>query len=227
MNPISMKISLTRNIPCPNIYVKMLPEYEGWIYLEEKALEMKGLWAKTFPNPERPLDLEIGCGNGFFFHQQAKRTPLRNLLGIEIKYKPLVQTVRRVKTEELPNGRGIRFNARQVDLIFSPGELDNVFIYFPDPWPKKRHQKNRLMRREFFQKLHGLQKPGTFVDIKTDSLDYFEFAFEEAKNSPYILERVSRDLHKSEWAKENFVTSFEKIFISKGQPIHYMRLAHP
>jgi tRNA (guanine-N7-)-methyltransferase len=220
----SLKMSLTRNIPNPNIYVKMLPEYKGWIFLEEEALTMKGQWSRAFSDPLKALDLEIGCGNGFFFEHQVRSTPSRNLLGIEIKYKPLVQTVRRVRKDDLPNGRGLRFHARYLDQIFVEQELDNVFIYFPDPWPRQRQHKNRLLRREFFSMLHALQKPGSFVDIKTDDLEYFNFIEEEIKHSPYKVVRASRDLHKSEWSHENFMTAFEKIFTRQKLPTYYTRL---
>src|ERR1700683_3448711 len=110
ITPIGRSWGLTKNIPFPNIYVKMLPEFKGWIFLEEEALQLKGKWTSVFGKPEQPLDLEIGCGNGFFFGHQVETQQGRNLLGIELKYKPLVQTVRRAKSKNLENGRGIRFH---------------------------------------------------------------------------------------------------------------------
>lgn len=222
--PIGRAWGLTKNVPFPNRYIQMLPEYKNWIFLEEEAVGLKGKWTSVFEKPEQPLDLEIGCGNGFFFGQQVEKVPERNLLGLELKYKPLVQTVRRVKIKELQNGKGIRFHAGYLDGIFAPQELHKVFIYFPDPWPKKRQQKNRLINKDFLKKIYDLQKPGQFLDFKTDSESYFDFVFEELKDSPYKMIGHTRDLHKSEWAAENFLTSFEKIFASKGQPIYFMRL---
>ena len=221
--PLGKGWGLTKNIPSPNIYVKMLPEYQDWIFLDEDARKLKGLWKDVFPQSQQPLDLEIGCGNGFFFEQEARAFPERNILGIELKYKPLVQTVRRVRNAGFTNARGIRYHARYIDSLFAPKELSNIFIYFPDPWPRKRQHKNRLVRTEFLEVLKTLQKPGCWVDFKTDSKDYFEFAEGEGKNSSYKIIRHSLDLHKSEWAAENFVTSFERIFLRKGQPIYYMR----
>jgi len=225
VSPIGRAWGLTKNVPFPNLYIKMLPEFKNWIYLEEEAVELKGQWKNIFEKPEQPLDLEIGCGNGFFFGQQVEKNPSRNLLGIELKYKPLVQTIRRVKDKSLTNGRGIRFHAGYIDGIFASQELHKVFIYFPDPWPKKRQKKNRLLNKDFFTKLNALQKPGQHVDFKTDSEDYFDFVFEELKSTPYKIIGHTRDLHRSEWAPENFLTSFEKIFASKGQPIYFMRLS--
>jgi tRNA (guanine-N7-)-methyltransferase len=224
ITPVGKSWGLTKNVPFPNLYIKMLPEYKSWIFLEEEAVALKGNWASVFEKTEQPLDLEIGCGNGFFFAQQVAGYPHRNLLGIELKYKPLVQTVRRVKSKNQGNGRGVRFHAGYIEGLFSKEELHNVYIYFPDPWPKKRQQKNRLLNAEFFQKLYSLQKPNCFIDFKTDSLSYYESVFTELKNAPFKIARQSRDLHKSAWNSENFMTSFEKIFANKGQPIYYLRL---
>jgi len=222
--PVGKSWGLTKNVPFPNLYIKMLPEYKNWIFLEEEAVALKGRWASVFDKPHHPVDLEIGCGNGFFFAQQVEAKPERNLLGIELKYKPLVQTVRRVKNKNQGNGRGIRFHAGYIEGLFLAEEIHNIYIYFPDPWPKKRQQKNRLLNNDFFQKLFFLQKPNCFVDFKTDSLDYYECVLREVKKGPFKLIRQSYDLHKSEWNNENFMTSFEKIFANKGQPIYYLRL---
>jgi tRNA (guanine-N7-)-methyltransferase len=220
----SLKISLTKNIPTPNIYVKMLPDFKDWIYLEDEALKFKGIWLSKFRNPELPLDLEIGCGNGNFFNHQVRAYPHRNLLGIEIKYKPLVQTIRRIKKDDLRNGLALRFNARVIGEIFDAAELNNVYVYFPDPWPRRSQRKNRLLTSGFFETLYKIQKSESFVDFKTDSEDYFDFVQKEIAGSPYSIVRYTRDLHQSEWMSENFVTSFEKIFVSKSLPIYYCRL---
>jgi tRNA (guanine-N7-)-methyltransferase len=222
--PMGRSWGLTKNIPFPNLYVKMLPEYKNWIYLEEEAVGLKGKWASVFEDPKKPLDLEIGCGNGFFFAQQVENRLDRNLLGIELKYKPLVQSVRRVKNKNLLNGRGIRFHAGYIDGIFVPQEINHIYIFFPDPWPKKRHRKNRLLNAQFFKMLSDIQKSNEFIDFKTDSEDYFDQVYSQISETPYKIVRHSRDLHKSEWAQENFMTSFEKIFTDKGQPTFYMRL---
>ena len=133
--------------------------------------------------------------------------------------------MRRARAGNFGNGRGLRYHARYIDRIFAESELDNIFIYFPDPWPRRKQNKNRLVRRDFLNQLSLLQKPSGFIDFKTDSEDYFNFVESELKEtSNYQVVRYSRDLHRSEWASENFMTSFEKIFVKKGQPIFYARL---
>ena len=115
-------------------------------------------------------------------------------------------------------------DASQLHYFFSPGELNDVYIYFPDPWPKKRAWKHRLIQTEFLEVLWSLQAPGSRVEIKTDDRPYFDWILERAEASKYFPERTSFDLHRSEWAAENYQTHFEKLWTRKGLPTHYLRL---
>jgi tRNA (guanine-N7-)-methyltransferase len=69
--------------------------------------------------------------------------------------------------------------------------------------------------------MFALQKPGSFFEFKTDSDDYFDWALPMFEKSPYEVEGSTRDLHISDYAKQNFVTHFESLFLRKGQPIYY------
>jgi len=226
MSEASLNLRKTREIPRPTYYVQALQgEFSEFAYDEERALAMKGAWReKAFIQPQAaPLDLEIGTGNGYFFAHQAEAQPQRLLLGLEIKFKPLIQTIRRALFRGCKNARVARFHAGLLDLIFADQELDNVYVHHPDPWTKRRRHKHRLLSSEFLMQLRLKQKPGAFIDFKTDSRDYFFWAVEQFKNTPYFVERYSEDLHNSEWCSENFVTHFEKIYATKGQPIYYLR----
>jgi tRNA (guanine-N7-)-methyltransferase len=219
-----LRLSKTRTIPVPNEYVSALyGECAEWSLDEEKAPEMRGLWReKIFGVDEaRPLDLEIGTGNGLHFAHHALRNPERCVLGIELKYKPLIQSIRRAVREGARNARVARYNAYLIDQIFQPGELNDVFIFFPDPWEKLRQHKHRLIQDEFLKRLHAIQRPGARLIFKTDSADYFEWALKKFATSPYRQVHHTYDLHQSEFAAANFITQFERIFIRQGLKIGY------
>lgn len=222
------RMALTRDLRRPTEYVQMLNgEFSRWAFNEERAPLLKGLWREEFGvGAEHPLDLEIGTGNGYFFAHLAEKNQDRSLLGIELKFKPLIQSIRRALRNGAINARIARYDAARLEDLFMPGELNNVYIHHPDPWLKKRQWKHRLIQTEFLDELHALTRTGSFVDFKTDSRDYFEWAVPLFKNSKFELTRETWDLHKSEWASENFVTHFETIFLKKGQPIHYARLTN-
>ena len=221
------KISLTRKIPLPSVYVQALDgEFSEHAFNEERALEYKGCWrSKVYGKSEStPLDLEIGTGNGYHFAHFAKQNPERLLLGIELKYKPLIQSIRRALREGSLNAKILRYNARYIEDLFVEGELDNVIIHFPDPWEgKKSRKKNRLIQPLFLEKLYKVQKENRIVDFKTDCLDYFNEALKIFELSNYKVTAITRDLHNSEFEQENFITGFERIFINKGLKINYLR----
>lgn len=221
------RMALTRDLRRPTEYVRMLNgEFSEWAFNEERAPLFKGKWREqAFKTSEtHPLDLEIGTGNGYHFAHLAAKKPGHALVGIEIKFKPLIQSIRRALRAGSTNARIVRYDASLLDDLFAAGELNDVYIHHPDPWPKERHWKHRLIQKDFLESLFALQRLGAFVDFKTDSEDYYDWSLALFKDSPYEVVRETRDLHRSEWKDENFVTHFESIFLSKGQPIFYARL---
>ena len=91
--------------PFKNPYIDLaLKDYSNWIFTEEQAKSQKGIWRDIFTNtPPNPIDLEIGVGNGYFFSHQSKTFAQRNLVGLELKYKPLIQTAKRTLKNNLRN----------------------------------------------------------------------------------------------------------------------------
>ncbi len=222
--------SKTRDLPKPSAYVQaLLGEFSHWAFDEERAKDFKDQWrSKVFEKPEfTPLDLEIGTGNGFHFAHYAQKHPDRLLMGIELKYKPLIQSIRRARRAGCENARMVRYNAALLADLFAPGELDRVMVHFPDPWEKLRQQKHRLIQPEFMRLCHQLQRPGSQFEFKTDSADYFAWAKEVFSSSPYEILALSEDLHHSAYAESNFITHFERIFLRQGLPIHYALLRRP
>lgn len=230
MSRPKIRISKTKSIPRPNIYIQALfDELKGKAFIEEEGPLFKGKWRQEAFGvaEENPLDLEIGTGNGLFFSHHAVSHPQRSLLGIELKYKPLVQSIRRALRNGAENARILRYNARLIEDLFVDGELNDVYVHFPDPYLKKRLRKMRLLTRDFLVQLHDLQRPGALLDFKTDSEDLFDWAMGEVKDSPYEVAFLSRDTHGDEGEEERFITAFERIFINQGLPIYSAKMRRP
>ena len=222
-----LRLSRTRTIPVPNEYIKALQgECAAWSYDEEKAPTFKGQWrsAAFGVAEDAPLDLEIGTGNGLHFANRALKFPKRNIVGLELKYKPLIQSIRRALRNDSKNARMARYNAYIIDEIFAPEEINDIFIFFPDPWEKTRHHKHRMIQDRSLQVFYDLQKPGSYLWFKTDSRDYFDWALEHFQRSPYKMLGHSYDLHNSEFVADNFVTQFENLFLRQKLPIHFAKL---
>ena len=205
----------TKNLAKPNQYVEMLQnEFKAWVVLEDIAAEFRGRWRNVFatamgqPADALKLDLEIGTGNGFHFAYRAQQEPLRALLGMELKYKPIVQSIRRAVKAGCNNARMLRFHAGCLEQLFSLQELNNVFIHFPDPWSRSKQAKHRLMNAEFLTTLWERQR-----------------AMKNIERSPYSITSLSYNWHHSgEWQAaapaDRFITHFETIFLRQGLPIH-------
>ena len=221
-----LNVSRTRDIPVPNEYILALQgEFSKWSFDEERGPECKGKWRDIMGfSPDAPVDVELGTGNGFHFANYAARNPTRGFVGFELKYKPLIQSIRRAVREGSTNARIVRYNAYLIDHIFEAGEINDVFIHFPDPWEKLRNHKHRMIQDEFLRRLHLVQKPGSRVEFKTDSREYFDWALERFQRSDFKVAGHSYDLHQSEYLKGNFMTHFEKLFTRKGMPIHFAEL---
>jgi tRNA (guanine-N7-)-methyltransferase len=174
---------------------------------------------------ETPLDLEIGVGNGEFLAHHASLHPERCVLGIERKFKPLVQSLKRAQRAELNNAALLRYQAGHLEDIFAPEELNNIYLFFPDPWPKTKHHKNRLVNDRFLKSTFTLQRANSRFEIKTDNDEYYEWILQFAKNSQYEIDAQTTDLHQSSLSVANYMTQFERLWTEKGLKTKYLRLS--
>lgn len=211
----------------PNPYVLMMhTEFSAWTFEQDQAPLQRGQWKDLVPALNGVVDLEIGTGNGLHFAQRALNHPERLIVGIELKFKPLVQSIRRAVKQGCQNARMVRYDAKRIGDLFAPGEIDDVFVHFPDPWVKKKQQKKRLLNAHFFKLLFQIQKPQGKVEIKTDNFDYFQSILAEVKNSGYtVASQRSQPVAEIE-SSDSFstITQFERLFLKQGLPIYYLSL---
>lgn len=124
-------------------------------------------WDRCFGR-SAPLVVEIGPGEGGFLAQLALQHPLWNVLGVEIRYKRVVFCARRIVKLGATNARIARYDASCLDDLFAPGSLHGIWVNHPDPWPKTRHEKNRLISRWFLEDCARFLAPGGWVRLKSD-----------------------------------------------------------
>ena len=230
MDRVRRQINITKDLPVQNAYTLALNgEFSHLAFDEVRAPENIGHWRERVFKVDHsvPMDLEVGTGNGLHFAHHATKHPERCLVGIELKYKPLIQSIRRAINAGCKNAAICRFHAFNLDQLFAKGELDNVYIHFPDPWTSPKKPKNRFVCKDNLDLLWDLQKPGSIIDFKTDSREYFLWSLDEIKQSKYQVVYQTLNLHQSEKASENFLTAFEKIFMRQGIEINYIRLLKP
>jgi len=168
-----------------------------------------------FPQ-HQPVELEIGCGDGGFLAQYAARHPNHNFIGLERLKGRLGKLDRRGQRECLTNLRLVRIEAAYfVKYLLPPTSLAAVHIYFPDPWPKKRHHKNRLVKGGFPDELARALQPGGRVFLRTDDLDYFT-QMREAFDGATQFKAVETPAEL-----RDVVTDFERDFNAQGIPTNH------
>jgi len=131
-------------------------------------------FAAVFGNVH-PVELELGAGDGSFLAQYAARWPDRNFLGVERLLGRLRKLDRKARRTGLVNLRGLRLEAAYVlEWMVPPGALSALHVYFPDPWPKRRHWKRRLLNANFTRLTQVALAPGGLIFLRTDHAGYFE-----------------------------------------------------
>lgn len=130
--------------------------------------------SRVFPLPQ-PLEVELGSGDGSFLLEWARRNPERNFLGIERLLGRVRKLDRKTRRAGLDNLRSIRIeSAYFLEFLLPPHSAEALHIYFPDPWPKRRHERHRLINERFPTIARQALVPGGRIYLRTDSADYFK-----------------------------------------------------
>lgn len=179
-----------------------------------------GKWSSYFQN-NNPIHIEIGMGKGQFIIENAKRYPNINFIGIEKYDSVLVRAVEKLENIELSNLLLIRMDATEISEVFDK-EITTIYLNFSDPWPKNRHEDRRLTSQIFLKRYDSIFKKQAHIIQKTDNQDLFAYSIKSFNNYGYKINEIIFNLHKTDKAKENIKTEYEKKFILKGMPIYYI-----
>jgi tRNA (guanine-N7-)-methyltransferase len=118
--------------------------------------------------------LEIGCGHGHFLTAYAAAHPTRTFIGIDLLPERIERAERKRERARLPNLHFLRADAEDFLAVLPPwARVESIFILFPDPWPKRRHHKNRLLRPDFLTALAVRTVPGAHLHFRTDHHPYY------------------------------------------------------
>lgn len=177
----------------------------------------KGHWREVCGFPETSkLYLEIGCGKGKFCTETASANPDALYIALERESSVILAAIE--KTRELGIGNLFFVNADAKNLLdyFADDEVDRIYLNFSDPWTRKKKPKRRLTYRDFLKVYEKIMVPGGQIRFKTDNTLLFEFSLSEFKECGFTLSEVTRDLHNSEYDKDNVRTEFEQKFAEQG-----------
>lgn len=188
--------------------------------------KIKGNWkAFQFEN-EKPITVELACGRGEFTVGLARQYPHRNFIGVDIKGSRIWKGSTIAIQEGLENVAFLRTQIQLLEKFFAEGEIAELWITFPDPFPRDGDEKRRLTSPRFLDMYRPMiQKDGT-VHFKTDNTGLFDYTLELLKSREDInLIFHTHDFYSSDLKDEHYgiKTRYEKIFSDKGEKIKYLK----
>ena len=149
----------------------------------------------AFSAPKRAIWLEIGFGGGEHLATQAECHPEIGLIGCEVFEPGIAKVLAQIECRHLDNIRIFANDARLMIAALQPSSIDRVFILFPDPWPKRRHEKRRIVSRETLDSLAAIMTDGAELRLATDDSTYLSWMLERLTAHPFFewLVRGPRD----------------------------------
>jgi tRNA (guanine-N7-)-methyltransferase len=173
--------------------------------------------------PGRPLEVDLGCGDGSFLMEMARHHPERDFMGVERLLGRVRKVCRKVTRAGLDNARVLRLESRYVvEWLLPEASVSRLHLLCPDPWPKVRHHRRRLVQVAFLEAVRRALEPGGEFLFMTDHEDYFRWAEEKVAEFGKF-ERLK-------WKEDSFFypkTDFQQLWESEGKSMWRLRCRKP
>ncbi len=192
-----------------------------------KEYELKGKWRQEVFKNDNPIVLELGCGKGEYAVGLGKKYPNKNFIGMDIKGARIWAGAKQANEANLTNVAFLRQVVDFVPHFFAENEVDEIWLTFSDPQPKKPNK--RLSSREFVKRYKEFLKPNGIIHLKTDNTLLYDSTLEEIEEHKYELLTSSYNIYEKDWDSFNeetqeilsIKTHYENLFAGKGFKIKY------
>ncbi|WP_286746334.1 tRNA (guanosine(46)-N7)-methyltransferase TrmB [Roseivirga sp. UBA1976] len=195
---------------------------------DSKALykELKGNWNVLYFSKDQPITVELACGKAHYTTGLAAHFPNRNFVGVDVKGDRLWVGSTIAIEQNLNNTAFLRAQIEHLDQFFAPQEVNELWITFPDPRPKKRDIKRRLTSPRFLELYKLILHKNGLVNFKTDNTQLFDYTVEllqERKDTEIVAQ--THDLYSSPLLADHYgiQTDFERKFLEKGETIKFLK----
>jgi tRNA (guanine-N7-)-methyltransferase len=192
---------------------------------KENYETIKGNWRKEHFQNDNPITVELACGRGDYTIGLGRQFPERNFIGVDIKGSRIWNGSSVAEEEGLDNVAFLRTQILLIDKFFEAGEIDEIWITFPDPRPRDRDEKRRLTYPRFLNIYQQLLTDGGWLRLKTDDRPLFDYSLETVQQMPISEFAFTHNVYESPLLDEHYgvQTTYEKRFLEEGRIINYLR----
>ena len=211
----------------PNVYENYNPKDPRLLGENGVLADLTGKWASNHFKNTRPITLELACGRGEYALGLSRLFPERNFIGVDIKGARIWQGAKIALEEGLTHIAFLRTRIEQISLFFTPGEISEIWITFPDPFPQNGKANRRLTAPAFLDIYKSLLPAGGYIHLKTDDPGLFEFSVETVASYPGARIEFQHDdiyaLPELPYPELAIKTYYERQHLAAGKTIKYLR----
>ncbi len=188
---------------------------------------LKNKWKELVFHNNNDIVVELGCGRGEYTTNLALLFPDKNFIGIDKKGARLWKGAKTSNEEKILNAAFMRIPVEQLNYYFSPDEISEIWITFPDPQPQKTRENTRMTSPRFLNMYKTMLPPNGLVHLKTDNAYLFEYSLEKAKEMNAKILVSTQDLYNEKFAGEilSIKTTYEKRYLAEGIKICYLKFS--
>lgn len=187
---------------------------------EVSGEDLKGTWGER-------VVLELGCGRGHYTVGLAERLPDTKVIGVDIKGARMWHGAKIALDNGLKNAAFLRTRIEDLENFFNEGEVDEIWITFPDPHPREGRAKKRLTSPRFLEIYKVLLKKDGVVHLKTDAKFLYDYSCETVQEEGWTILEQIEDVHGGDAPEvlHEVKTQYEERYIGEGKPIYYLRFS--
>ena len=211
----------------PNVYENFSLKDPKLLGADGEELEMKGKWNAVHFKNDHPITLELACGGGEYTVALAEMYPQRNFIGVDIKGARIWKGAKRALEGKLDNAAFLRTRIELINNFFEPGEVNEVWITFPDPFLRESKSNRRLTSPYFLNEYRKFLPKGSIIHLKTDSPELYAFTLETVEEYPHttLLYHDDNIYTKALPLPElDIKTYYEGKHLENGLTIKYVRI---